>query len=109
VRSNLPEPALLFVDGRQQGDLDAGEVRVLDTMSSIPATRRLDVGDVWEFELELADRGLREQIGSLYWGPRPPTLTRHGASDGTHPSPASARPSAAHSSTGSPSLGGRRY
>jgi hypothetical protein len=85
LRSNLPEPALLRIDEREHGDLDPGEIRTLATIAPIPGTRRLDVGDVWEFELELAERGRREQIGTLRWDLGHPTLARHGAQDGTGP------------------------
>lgn len=84
LRSNLPEPALLRIDGREHGDLDPGEIRPLNTIAAIPATRRLDVGDVWELEIELAECGRREQIGSLHWDLGHPTLARHGAQDGSH-------------------------
>lgn len=84
LRSNLPEPALLRIDGREHGDLDPGEVRYLDAIAAIPATRRIDVGDVWEQEIELAERGLRENIGVLHWDLGHPSLARHGAQDGSH-------------------------
>jgi hypothetical protein len=85
LRSNLPEPALLRINQREHGDLDPGEVRQLQEISAQPGTYYLDVGDVWERELELAEQGRREHIGSLYWDLGHPTLARHGAGDGTHP------------------------
>lgn len=85
LRSNLPEPALLRINQREHGDLDPGEIRQLEEISAQPGTYHLDVGDVWERELELAEQGRREHSGSLHWDLGHPTLARHGAGDGTHP------------------------
>lgn len=85
LTADLPEPALLVIDGRQAGDIEGGEIRWLTEIAHEPGVHRLEVGDTWEAEIELADRGPRHGIGTVCWDLGHPALVRHGATGEQHP------------------------
>jgi hypothetical protein len=85
VRNNLPEPASLTVDDRQAGDLNPGEIRALDWIAHDAGVHAVNLGDVFDAELELSDHGPREGVAELRWDLGHPSLLRHGPRLDGHP------------------------
>ena len=85
VGSHLPEPALLTVDDRQEGDLDPGQTRPLDGIAHVAGVHTVNLGDAFDVEFELTAQGLRQGIGELRWDLGHPALLRHGPRPDGHP------------------------
>jgi hypothetical protein len=84
VSSHLPEPALITIDGVEHGDIEPDQIRQLYEIVHDPGVHVIDVGDVWDAEIELAARGPRHGIGEIMWDLGHPTLVRHGPTGDQH-------------------------
>jgi hypothetical protein len=85
VSSHLPEPALITIDGAEHGDIEPDEIRPLGEIAHRPGVHIIDVGAVWEAEIELAARGPRDAVGAIAWDLGHPSLLRHGPTGDQHP------------------------
>lgn len=64
IMADLPEQALVTIDGDAYGDIASGRILTLDRIAQRPGVHHVEVGEQ-EFLVELAERGPRTGIGSL--------------------------------------------
>jgi hypothetical protein len=76
VSGELAEPFPVRVNGRGRGVITANQARPLELGLGVS---QIDVGDVASFDVEMAERGSREGVGSLAWRITSPVHARWGA------------------------------
>ncbi len=85
VSSHLPEPAMVVIDRAEQGDIEPEQIRPLAEIAYDAGVHTIEVGDVWDAEIELAARGPRHGIGEIVWDLGHPALARHSPTGDEHP------------------------